>query len=171
MPGACNVGDGIWGPAPGLGEPVEPQQCHAGASLCTPVTLSCLLFQESKPEQGLAGKSHSTGEQPSALSMATRYGARLRGPWQPLSASQGVARACQVLMGFTECTDRPGSVFSQRPGAIYLTWVPMIEWRQLPPEVSSWQSKPEASVRSHSLCASQGLGVGWPRTYRIQQQR
>ncbi|XP_045631927.1 phosphatidate phosphatase LPIN1 isoform X2 [Ursus americanus] len=30
------------------------------------------IKEESKPEQGLAGKSHSTGEQPSALSMATR---------------------------------------------------------------------------------------------------
>ncbi|XP_034856501.1 phosphatidate phosphatase LPIN1 isoform X3 [Mirounga leonina] len=30
------------------------------------------IKEESKPEQGLAGKSHSTGEQPSALSTATR---------------------------------------------------------------------------------------------------
>ncbi|XP_022369158.1 phosphatidate phosphatase LPIN1 isoform X2 [Enhydra lutris kenyoni] len=30
------------------------------------------IKEESKPEQGLAGKSHSTGEQPSALGMATR---------------------------------------------------------------------------------------------------
>lgn len=56
-----------------LGEPIlKPQRCHAGPSPWYPVTLSCLLLQESKPEQGLAGKSHSTGEQASALGMATR---------------------------------------------------------------------------------------------------
>ncbi|XP_046517814.1 phosphatidate phosphatase LPIN1 [Equus quagga] len=33
------------------------------------------IKEESKPEQGLAGKSHSTGEQPSQLGMATRYSA------------------------------------------------------------------------------------------------
>lgn len=109
MPGACNAGDGIGGPVPGLGEPVMgPRQCCAGPSFGYPVTLSCLLLQESKPEQCLAGKSHSTGEQPSALSTATRYGASPRGLLRPLSASQGMARACWVLMGFTKYTGRPG---------------------------------------------------------------
>lgn len=57
-----------------------------------PLTLSPLL-QESKPEQGLAGQSHSPGEQSSQLSVATRYSARQRGALQRLPVSRVVAQA------------------------------------------------------------------------------
>lgn len=68
---------------PGLGSGGAhwgPQPC-SGASLWCP--LISFLLQESKPEQGLAGESHSTGEQPPPLSMATRYRARRLGVAAP----------------------------------------------------------------------------------------
>lgn len=69
--------------------------------LCgTPLT-PCLL-QESKPEQCLAGKSHNTGEQPSQLSMATRYSASPPGVRQLLSVSKVMAQTRQMPTGFTE---------------------------------------------------------------------
>lgn len=100
MRGACSPGDGISGSALGSGEPLTaPWALLAG----TPLTLSRLL-QESKPEQCLAGKSHSPGEQPSQLGMATRYGTGPRASVQPLSASKGVTWVLWVLLGFTEYT-------------------------------------------------------------------
>ena len=70
----------------------------------TPLTPSRLLLQESKPEQCLAGKSHSPGEQPSQLGMATRYGASWRGPLRPLSVSKGMTCGRRGLLGRTEHT-------------------------------------------------------------------
>lgn len=70
--------------------------------LCgTPLTPSRLL-QESKPEQCLAGKSLNTGEQPSQLSMATRYSASPPGVRQLLSVSKIMAQTRQMPTGFTE---------------------------------------------------------------------
>lgn len=64
------------GPCPGLqgalqGIPASLRWFPFAVSMI----LCRLLLQESKPEQCLAGKSHSTGEQPSQLGMATRYSA------------------------------------------------------------------------------------------------
>lgn len=131
MPGACNVGDSIWGAAPGLWN----TGCDVHLLLfATLVTLSCLALQESKPEQCLAGKSHSTGEQPSQLSMATRYGTSPRGLGQPPSVSQGMAGACRVLRGLpdthADLACSPGSGFTQRPGA---TWFPMNQMEAVAP--------------------------------------
>ena len=71
----CAIGEGM-GALPGLREPLrEHLLSRRWFPFAASMILCCLLLQESKPEQCLAGKSHSTGEQPSQLGMATRYSA------------------------------------------------------------------------------------------------
>lgn len=79
--GSAGVGGRSFGPWPGF------RRAHRGPQLCLVLLFGCTLIssllQESKPEQGLAGESHSTGEQPPPLSMATRYRARWLGVAAP----------------------------------------------------------------------------------------
>ncbi|KAG8524771.1 Phosphatidate phosphatase LPIN1 [Galemys pyrenaicus] len=73
-----------------------------------PLLLAMQAFQkplpkESKPEQGLAGKSHSTGEQPAQLSLATR--------WQHSHEAGAPPRAwCLAALDTGSCAIVTGSV-------------------------------------------------------------
>lgn len=116
--------------------------------------LCLLLLQESKPEQCLAGKSHSTGEQPSQLGMATRYSAT--SPW-------GVAAPFRVYGQGTDADSVHRIARALDPdGPGLQTWlcpllndleqftqmvVPKNQMEALAPQIPNFQSKREACMR------------------------
>lgn len=95
------------------------------------VTPSPLLFQESKPEQGLAGTSRSNGEQLTQLGLATRYSACI------------ILGVCGLLWGASHSTGlvkprgtqgdpgvRYALVLTLGPEAVGFNWGPFSPQRQ-----------------------------------------